>query len=48
MGREVFLQNMGPTLTLEQVGEAVVSLATDPGHDHDAYRLTHEGMESVA
>ena len=40
----VYLEKLGPPLTPEQVGQAVVGLATDPGHDHEAYLLTSGGL----
>jgi NAD(P)-dependent dehydrogenase (short-subunit alcohol dehydrogenase family) len=39
-----YLKAAGPTLTTEQVGEAITSLITDPGHDHGAYLLTTAGL----
>ena len=39
-----YLAAAGPALTVEQVGAAVTSLVTDPGHDKDAYVLTAAGL----
>jgi NAD(P)-dependent dehydrogenase (short-subunit alcohol dehydrogenase family) len=43
-----FLEGRGQTLTTEQVGNAVVQLATDPGLDQDAYLITPSGLRPVA
>jgi NAD(P)-dependent dehydrogenase (short-subunit alcohol dehydrogenase family) len=43
-----FLEKAGRPLTPEQVGQAVVELATDPGHDRDAYLLTPSGLVPLA
>jgi NAD(P)-dependent dehydrogenase (short-subunit alcohol dehydrogenase family) len=45
-GMEVaaYLESTGPALTLEQVGQAVLDLASDPGHDRGAYMLTAAGL----
>jgi NADP-dependent 3-hydroxy acid dehydrogenase YdfG len=45
-GAEVaaFVAERGPALTPEQVGQAVVDLARDPGHDRSAYLLTAAGL----
>ncbi|MGX1274507.1 hypothetical protein [Streptomyces phaeoluteigriseus] len=42
-----FLEGLGPALTPELVGKAMVSLATDPDHDHPAYVLTATGLRPV-
>ncbi|MFI9587711.1 hypothetical protein ACIHCQ_39230 [Streptomyces sp. NPDC052236] len=43
-----FLGSFGPTLTPEQVGKAILELATEPGHDQLAYMLTAgEGLSPV-
>jgi hypothetical protein len=34
-------------LAVEQVGEAIVDLVIDPGHDRDAYLLTAAGLSPV-
>jgi NAD(P)-dependent dehydrogenase (short-subunit alcohol dehydrogenase family) len=39
-----YLAALGPVLTAEQVGQAVLGLATDPGQDRDAYLLTAAGL----
>jgi NAD(P)-dependent dehydrogenase (short-subunit alcohol dehydrogenase family) len=41
------LERLGPALTPEQVGLAIVDLATDPGRDQDAYLLTAAGLSPV-
>jgi NAD(P)-dependent dehydrogenase (short-subunit alcohol dehydrogenase family) len=47
VGIDEFLQNFGPTLVPDQVGEAVLTLATDTGHDRDAYLLTPAGLRPL-
>jgi len=42
-----FLEGLGPPLTPEQVGQAIVELATSPGPDRDAYLLTADGLGPV-
>jgi len=42
-----FLEGLGPALTPEQVGTAIVALVTGPGHDRDAYLLTAAGLSPV-
>ena len=42
-----FLDRLGPTLTPEQVGRAIVDLANEPRHDQAAYRLTPDGLSPV-
>jgi NAD(P)-dependent dehydrogenase (short-subunit alcohol dehydrogenase family) len=42
-----FVAARGWTLTTEQVGGAVLQLATDPGLDADAYRITPDGLAPV-
>ncbi|MCI2421638.1 SDR family oxidoreductase [Saccharopolyspora sp. K220] len=42
-----FLEGLGPALTPERVGKAIVELASDPGHDEDAYLLTAAGLTPV-
>lgn len=39
-----YVAALGPVLTAEQVGQAVLGLATDPGQDRDAYLLTAAGL----
>ena len=39
-----YLDAAGPALTTAQVGAAVTSLVTGPGHDKDAYLLTAAGL----
>ncbi len=43
-----FLEDLGPTLTPEQVGKAALDLAIDPRHDQDAYLLTPGGLAAIA
>jgi NAD(P)-dependent dehydrogenase (short-subunit alcohol dehydrogenase family) len=38
------IQNLSPVLTPEQVGNAVTSIAADPGYDREAYLLTAAGL----
>jgi NADP-dependent 3-hydroxy acid dehydrogenase YdfG len=47
VGIDEFLQNFGQTLVPDQVGEAVLTLATDTGHDRDAYLLTPAGLRPL-
>jgi len=42
------LERFGPALTPEQVGTAVLELATDPNLDHTAYLLTTTGLAAVS
>jgi NAD(P)-dependent dehydrogenase (short-subunit alcohol dehydrogenase family) len=42
-----FLDDLGPTLTPEQVGKAIVDLIIDPGYDRDAYLLTPTGLAPI-
>ena len=39
-----YLNAAGPALSTAQVGSAVISLVTEPGHDKDAYLLTAAGL----
>jgi NAD(P)-dependent dehydrogenase (short-subunit alcohol dehydrogenase family) len=39
-----YLAAAGPVLTAEQVGQAVLGLATDPAQDRDGYLLTATGL----
>jgi NAD(P)-dependent dehydrogenase (short-subunit alcohol dehydrogenase family) len=39
-----YLESLGPALTPERVGQAVIDLAVDPGHDKGAYMLTAAGL----
>ncbi|HEY5457107.1 MAG TPA: SDR family oxidoreductase [Acidothermaceae bacterium] len=41
------LQRFGPALTPEQVGKAIIDLATDPSLNHTAYLLTSAGLATV-
>jgi hypothetical protein len=41
------LERLGPALTPEQAGQAVIDLATDRGRDQDAYLLTAAGLSPV-
>ena len=42
-----FLDRLGPALTPEQVGTAIVNLLTGPGEDRDSYLLTAGGLGPV-
>jgi NAD(P)-dependent dehydrogenase (short-subunit alcohol dehydrogenase family) len=42
-----FLQGFGPVLTAEQVGDAIVDLATSADYDGDAYQLSAAGLKPV-
>jgi NAD(P)-dependent dehydrogenase (short-subunit alcohol dehydrogenase family) len=42
-----FLDRLGPALTPEQVGSAIVDIVTDPGEDQDSYMLTAAGLSPV-
>ncbi|RJQ81828.1 SDR family oxidoreductase [Pseudonocardiaceae bacterium YIM PH 21723] len=42
-----FLAGFGPTLTPEDVGAAILDLATDPGRDRDAYLLLPGGLRPI-
>ena len=44
---DTYLAGLGPALTPEQAGEAIVGLAAGPGHDQDAYLLTAAGLSPV-
>jgi hypothetical protein len=39
-----YLEQLGPTLTLEQVGKAITELAADSTYDERAYMLTPAGL----
>jgi len=39
-----YLENTGPALTAEQVGQSVLELAAGPANDQDAYLLTAAGL----
>jgi NAD(P)-dependent dehydrogenase (short-subunit alcohol dehydrogenase family) len=43
-----FLADFGPPLTPELVGQAILDLILDPGHDQDAYLLTAAGLSPVS
>jgi NADP-dependent 3-hydroxy acid dehydrogenase YdfG len=43
-----FMQNRGPELSLEQVGQQVFDLATDTSRDRQAYLLTPGGLTPAA
>jgi len=45
---DTFLEVLGPALTPEQVGKAIVQLAAGPGHDHPSYLLTAEGLSPIS
>ncbi|MEV4453492.1 SDR family oxidoreductase [Streptomyces mirabilis] len=45
---DTFLEVLGPALTPEQVGKAIVQLAADPGHDRPSYLLTVEGLSPIS
>lgn len=42
------LERFGPALTAEQVGKAVVDLATDPSLEHTAYLRTTAGLATAS
>jgi NADP-dependent 3-hydroxy acid dehydrogenase YdfG len=42
------LERFGPALTPEQVGKAMVELATDPNHGDTAYLLTTAGLATAS
>jgi pimeloyl-ACP methyl ester carboxylesterase len=42
-----YLKGLGPALTPEQAGKAIVDLASGPGRDQDAYLLTAAGLSPV-
>ena len=42
-----YLKGLGPALTPEQAGQAIVDLASGPGREHDAYLLTAAGLSPV-
>jgi NAD(P)-dependent dehydrogenase (short-subunit alcohol dehydrogenase family) len=42
-----FLEDLGPTLTPEQVGKTILELIIDPGYDQDAYLLTPTGLAPI-
>ncbi len=39
-----YLEAAGPVLTIDQVGQAITTLITGPGHDKGAYLLTAAGL----
>jgi NADP-dependent 3-hydroxy acid dehydrogenase YdfG len=44
---QAFLRDMGPALTPEQAGKSIAELATDPGRDEGAYRLSAAGLSPL-
>ena len=46
-GIPAFLDRLGPALTPEQVGTAIIDIATGPGEDQDSYLLTAAGISPV-
>jgi NADP-dependent 3-hydroxy acid dehydrogenase YdfG len=42
-----YLKGLGPALTPDQAGAAIVDLASGPGRDQDAYLLTAAGLSPV-
>lgn len=42
-----YQQRLGPPLTPDQVGKAIVGLAADSGQDQPAYMLTAGGLAQV-
>ena len=42
-----YLAKTGPALSAEQVGQAVLALATGPDNDQDAYLLTAAGLSPL-
>lgn len=45
---EDFAASRGPALTVEQVGQAVIDLVTDPGLDQASYLLTAGGLRPLS
>jgi NAD(P)-dependent dehydrogenase (short-subunit alcohol dehydrogenase family) len=43
-----FLENRGPALTPDQVGDEIVRLVTGPGYDEDAYLLSAAGLSPAS
>jgi NAD(P)-dependent dehydrogenase (short-subunit alcohol dehydrogenase family) len=43
-----FIEKAGTALTPEQVAQSMVELATEPGHDREAYLLTAAGLAPLA
>jgi hypothetical protein len=46
-GVTAYLKGLGPALTPEHAGKAVVDLASGPGRDQDAYLRTAAGLSPV-
>jgi hypothetical protein len=46
-GIATYRTGLGPALTPEQAGKAIVDLASGPGRDQDAYLLTAAGLSPV-
>ena len=46
-GVATYLKGLGPALTPEHAGKAIVDLASGPGRDQDAYLLTAAGLSPV-
>jgi NADP-dependent 3-hydroxy acid dehydrogenase YdfG len=44
---QAFVREMGPALTADQVGKAVVELVTGPDRDEGAYRLSAAGLSPL-
>ena len=42
-----FMDRLGPALTPEQVGTAIIDIVTGPGEDQDSYLLTAAGISPV-
>jgi len=47
IGIPAFLDRLGPALTPEQAGAAIIGIATGSADDHDAYLLTAAGLSPV-
>ena len=47
VGIPAFLDRLGPALTPEQVGTAIVDIVTCPGEDQDSYLLTAAGLSPL-
>jgi hypothetical protein len=45
---ETAIERLGPPLTADQVGKAVVDLACDPSLDHPAYLLNAAGLAAAS
>ena len=48
LGTEAFLEQFGPTLTVDQVGKTVVELADSTDHKPGAYALSAAGLAPLS